>query len=374
MPPVATRIIKSRRWAVAALAVHLAAVGNAGGQASMIPEQESNLQARVGAGDVNRSSAAAVSGLQLNASTGSNQASLNLAREIWKDWHLSVTASSPLSMGGASNGGSSATNTNIATLDGLANGFSAKLKLSNFHLVGVDTASDAKYTIYERAEKNCVDSLTRPPVTKAQADSTCDHMIYSQLLRKYAGNAEFADFEGVHFRHAYAITYGIEAGVGYDDFVYYNSSSFAKLRSEDVPTSARGFVGIMPKPSVPLLVTIAVAYQQSYTAKSSLTKCQQATSGIQCVTGAIGSPSDSDKVLLSIDLHSFTSPVAGHRIGIGPQVTYDALAKVAGVDLPVYFIADTQGNLIGGIDLGWTSKQHVFTAGVIVGAPFAIFH
>ena len=331
------------------------------------------VQQQIGAGDVNRPTASATSGIQLNATTTSNQAAVNLAGPLLSDTHWSLLLTSPISMGNSSSGGNSSTNTNITTLDGLANGFAAKGQISQFKMFNLAPGNAEFDAIVARANATC---LKTPGNTK----TTCDNLAPGVLIESY-DRRELKRYLEIHFPDSYAITYGAQIGVGYNNFTEFNPSTLAKSSQSDVPWSIRGYFGYMPWVTIPALVTVAANYQQAYTAAPTATKCVGMTSMLNCQTGAFSAPTQMNKMLLSVDLHSQFS-VFGHSIGFGPQITYDTIGHQTGIDAPIYSIPDTKGNLIGGIDLGWTntnhtvtstSSNHGFTAGVIVGVPFTVF-
>jgi hypothetical protein len=372
--------IATRMLAIGLTAVHLGRPSVASAQADPQERVQRQAQTTMGAGDINRPTAAPVSGIQLNASSNSTQATLNLAGQFANGWGLSVTTSSPLSMGTTSSGGNSATNANIASLDGLANGFALKAKIGRFRMAGYDTGSAAQNAIRDAAFARCSQKMREAKgVTADSAGRLCDSMKFSEVIRTYAGTTKsesehlFKEYHDAHFAHATAWTYGAQAGLGYNDFTYYHPSTFAKLTSHDVPYSAQAFLGVMPRMTLNMIVSVSVEYQQAYQAVPSSTKCQTIQGSVQCVTGSVGAPSDANKFLLAGDIHAYLPSIAGHQIAIAPRYTYDALGNASGIDVPIYLVADDKGNLISGIEFGWTSRKHDFSVGVFVGAPFSFF-
>lgn len=260
------------------------------------------VQNKMGVGDINRPTASALSGIQFSASNNSNQAALNLAGSILTGTNWSVIASSPITMGSTTNGGNSATNANIATLDGLANGFSLKAQISQFKMFNLSTGNADTDKIVATAMAACV----------KKGGTDCNTLAPGALIDKYDTD-EMSAYLEAHF--SYALTYGLQLGAGYNQFTFYNSSTLAKLSQDDAPWSARAFVGIMPRAAVPAIVTLAANYQQAFTASPTSTKCLASASSLKCQTGAIGAPTRADKMLLSLDLHSQFS-LFGHSVGL----------------------------------------------------------
>jgi hypothetical protein len=327
------------------------------------------LQQQVSGGDITRPAAGAASGIQLNASTNSNQASLNLGTANPNGTNWSMLFSSPLTMGGSSNGGSSATNTSVATLNGLANGFAATFKLSRFRFARVEAGNDTTNAMVTKALTTCLATATSDAGKK-----TCNDMAPGVLINRY-DPADMQAYLKEHFssvNNVLAYTYGLQAAVGYNSFTYYQPTNLMKSSQEDIPHSIGTYLGFVPSLfTAPTFIDLAANYQQAYMAMPSTTKCKTVNVTINCQTGSIGAPNRMDKVLLSLDGNTEFRPF-NHLIGIGPQITYDPKNNQEGVDFPIYFIPDTKGNLIGGITAGWTNTQH-FTIGLIVGAPFSFF-
>ena len=328
------------------------------------------VQQQVSGGDVTRPASGAVDSFQLTATSSSNQASLNLGTSNPNGANWSLLLSSPVSTGSAADGGSSATNTGIATLDGLANGFAAKLKFSEFQFIGVNDGNAATAAMVQTAMNKCVGTAVPIPPSVQKA---CSDLAPGVLIGKYDPDDLPAYLEE-HFSSSHGLTaysYGVQAAVGHNSFTYYLPTNL-KVSESDVPRSIGGYLGLIPSLfRTPTLIDFAVNYQQAYTAMPSKTQCKTSASATNCVTGSIGAPTRTDKLLLSIDGNT-EFRVLTHLIGVSPQITYDIRSSQRGVDFPLYFVADTKGNLVGGISTGWTNTQH-FTIGVFVGAPFAFF-
>jgi hypothetical protein len=328
------------------------------------------LQQQVGGGDITRPASGAVDSFQLTASSSSSQASLNLGTSNPNGTNWSLLLSSPLSMGGSADGGSSATNTAIATLDGLANGFAAKLKFSEFQFLAIEDGNAATAAMVQTAMTKCLG--TAVPILPA-VQKACGDLAPGVLIGKYDPD-DLPAYLKEHFPSWHGLTaysYGVQAAVGHNSFTYYLPSN-VKTSESDVPNSIGAYLAIIPSLfRTPTLIDLSVNYQRAYTPMPSKTQCRTNAGATNCVTGSIGAPAHADKLLLSIDGNSEIR-VLTHLIGMSPQITYDTRSSQRGVEFPVYFVADTKGNLVGGISAAWTNTEH-FSIGVFVGAPFAFF-
>jgi hypothetical protein len=330
-------------------------------------EAQSQSTRQVIGRDITSPAAGAVSGVQINASTTSNQAAINFGAPLSNGVTWSALLSSPITTGSTSSGGSSATNTNIATLDGLANGAAATFKWSTFQFLSKPAiGNDDTRAIEAKAMALCLKKSTK---------DACDKMDNAPgvLISTYDPD-EKAAYLMEHFPALFGIvaySAGLQASVGYNSFTYYNATSFAKASQNDAPRSFGAHAGIVPAwYSVPTFIDFSIRYQQAYMAQPSATKCKSVTSGISCQTGSFGIPADTDKLLLALSGNS-EFKVFGKYIGISPQLIYDARNKQEGITFPLYFI-HSMNSLIGGITAGWTNTAH-FTVGVMVGAPFSYF-
>jgi hypothetical protein len=314
-------------------------------------------------------------GVQLQATTNSNLATVSLGNggssAIVEGFNWSLTLSSPITMGGSSDGGSSATNTDIATLNGLANGFSATLKLYRFDFVGLGNGDAASDAIVQKAVQAC---KTAGKITSDACDKL--GMLQPDTAVQTYDKADFPAYVGPFFPGKYgvrAMTYGLQSAVGYNAFTFYNPRTLVKSSENSEPWSAGGFAGavLATSPAYPTMINVAANYQNAFTAQSSSTMCLSQTGGVNCQTGSFGAPKHVEKMLLSLGSDTLVT-IAGHPVGLGPQFTYDAIGHTVGIDFPIYFITNATGGLNAGISAGWTSDKHDFSVGFIVGVPFNV--
>jgi hypothetical protein len=331
---------------------------------------------------ITRPAAGAVNGLQLTASSGSNQASLNLGTSNPQGPNYSLLLSSPISTTSSSSGSSSGANANIATLDGLANGFAATGKVSWFSwLQTPKDGGPVSAAIVQKARLACAANPTPPDDAKACANKTGGPLVNAYGAKDATGRpSDYISYLEDHFQPnaagLIAFTGGAQASVGYNSFAYYLPATLAKESQSDVPWSVGGHLGALPAWfGAPTLFDLSVNYQHAFSASPSGTQCKSVNAAITCQTGAFGAPKSQEKWLVALDANTQMWVPArvqwlGKFVGLSPQITYDAKSHEKGIDLPIYLIQDSKGNLIGGITPGWTSSQHL-TIGLFVGAPFS---
>jgi hypothetical protein len=371
----------------AALQITLGTIAFA--QPAVTPQPEGTLSLSPPNGDIDRPGMNTASRFQFDAASTSNQATVTLGDQgpagTGSSWMWSLTLSNPITMGSDSSGGPSATNTKIATLDGLANGFQAKFKLGGFYSIATvrdlsPADVDALEKIQQAAEAACAEV---PGNTQAKCSLANNQQ--GPFIQQYARDLypKYEMTQIVPHHGLLGIAYGAQAAVGYDTFTSYSAGTLAKSTQNSEPWSTGVYVGIMPASgdyvTYPSMITFAATYQSAYQAQSSKTMCDAMGAGISCATGSFGAPTHTEKYLLSLDMaQQLKIPLPGSAkrslpAGIDPLVTYDAKAHVWGVDVPIYVIPNASGALIGGIDLGWTSCKNAFSVGVFVGVPFGIF-
>lgn len=277
-----------------------------------------------------------------------------------------VTLSSPLSKG--------ADFTTIATLDKLASGTALKLQWGQFRVKVRQGATDqavAEITAAARAECVAQAKASKQPTKPCETP-----FIDDRFIEKYQ-KARYGEFMQAFFPAAPAFAYGLEGGVGYKSFSYLDAATAAKHDTIRNSLSAKAYVSIYPYGD-PSSLTAALSYQHAFKDAKSSTLCP--TPGgpgpLVCMTGAVGKPLNDDAFLASLEARREFATIGipfTKKIAVSAQVTRDFHANVTGVDVPVYFVPDEKGNLIGGIRFGWTSEKNDATFGLFVGSAFSLF-
>ena len=81
-------------------------------------------------------------------------------------------------------------------------------------------------------------------------------------------------------------------------------------------------------------------------------------------------PNQTENLLLSLETRSNLGGLAFSLRG-----THDFNNDNTGIDLPIFLVADQEGNLNGGIRLGWTNvdDDSDLNLGVFIGSNFNLF-
>ncbi len=324
---------------------------------------------------------------QVSAASGNGAASLKLVRA----WHDDKVSSAPLS-GGPHNGlyeWKSFTSTvslvlsaplnkgdgptDILNFGGLPSDFKAKIGYSIFW--GTTYADFTRYNaLVETAVTLCESKFPKP----ADKLKNCDNPIAEDVVKKYLPNADAS--AAVLGKDTDAQTIGFEATIGYLKADYFDPATAAKNHMTNTPWSAKIYAGAFPS-ELPLFVVGALEYQRSYDEKPTGTLCPTVPPApvLTCVTGHVGAPVKTEKLIGSLelrrqfDISSISGIVGMDAVALDLKASYDFKSDEYGFDLPITFAIDDKQNLIGGVRLGWHSDKHDIVAGLFVGSAFSLF-
>ena len=298
--------------------------------------------------------------LELKADKGDSAVSFTLDVPVqtpaWQS--LSLTASAPLEQGAGS--------ADVATLDGMAKGFSLELKASGTYRAlrkspagradGVDP--DA------RLAGACAAFYAAARVPA----STCD---LRRLGRSANGRASLDALDDeTHQGASYA--WGLTSKVGDKRFKFYDPASLAPLQSNKTQWSVGAFWAFHPTASdgslAMWLLTARYEHQRAYDDADSKNMCPVSAGPgpVTCITGPIGAPSLATKELVSLELRA--QPFKTYAFSV--LGSYDARGKVWAIDAPIYLVSDGDKSLAGGVRLGWRSDSNAVTVGVFVSQAF----
>lgn len=312
-----------------------------------------------------------LSGAQLQAARGSSTVSVKLARTQslasgtdaarFNAW--SITASAPLNKSGD--------DTAVANLDGLANTASIELGFSSFTAHGKRRATFlvSKLGLVEAVCKRSFEARLAKEGTKVpDKNEGCD----SNLVSMYGTEADKVLFEGAFWdlENASRTIWGATAKLGYQDFEYISTASTTKLKQNETPWSVSVWGAFQPQ-NKELLYALTAQYQRTFKEGAASAVCPAPSTppaALVCLSGPLDPPKLSTKRLLTAEARARLSGV-----GVAFSITRDFEAKITGVELPIYFVADKDGKLTAGVKAGWRSDTKSTSLGVFVGAPFGLY-
>lgn len=314
------------------------------------------------------------SAFQVDATEGSGSVSIKIAgswgdpglegrnsgRGQYKVW--SLTASAPLGDEDLHS---------LGTLDGLAKSSSLSLAWRRFNMTlsrAEDTNRDEEIEATARA--NCVRSAGGDD----DLASACQGAMNDAFISEHAPNLH-DEYLALFFPNEPSIAYGLEGTISYKKYDYIDTSSFAAASSEKAPWGIKGFASFMPRESLTAYTT-ALEYQRVYEEQDAAILCPTNTGpdATECLNGAVGTPNQDDKLLVSFEARRlFSNLLLGSDIGLSGQVTYDLANGETGFDAPIYLVPNSDGSLLGGIRFQYNSDKDDFVAGVFVGSAFSLF-
>ena len=273
-----------------------------------------------------------------------------------------------------------------ATLDGLANGTRLTVRFGSFSLFARTTpAPERSRVIVREARRRCeekiAEDLTRGRIGPDDVESRTADCIrpaggpgnlvgeyYPEAVREYNGAMIPAD----------AREWGFEASVGRDSFEYVDPNTLQEFDRRRTQWSAKAFYTQFIRRS-PTAITFSAGYERAYEAADEAVFCPpnpSNTAPVRCVTAAGGPPELNESLLLSAGVrHRFVNGSGLSGFAIAPLLTYDALDDVVGVDVPVYFVPNSDGGLTGGVRFGYRSdRESEFSVGIFIGAAFNILN
>jgi len=312
------------------------------------------------------------SGVEVLAGQENSKASITFIRsdlgtELFSS--MRVTASAPLNS-------SPEDPTSLVGLDGFADAFELEIKLTQFNTFrfsideDIDTALKAEDGLYEKIYKRVVDrgdAVDTADAMKVFADGFQDHVVFDyapdlvdEMYKALGRDPKAADYAG-----------GLSLTVGYEEFTYLDSTSFAESKTDEVPVGFKGFLTRV-QPNGKTLLTASLEYQhRSKDAEEKSVPLPINEDGFQeIVSGPLGSPVSDNKLLLSLEMRRFMSdnvPILNRPIGLSLTATYDFENDEFGAKLPILFIRDNKGKLTSGVLFEYNDRNDSLAIGVIVG-------
>jgi hypothetical protein len=296
---------------------------------------------------------------EINASTDSSNATVKISRSVSQSGNFNtftLTASAPLDKNND--------RTELANLDGLRNSFNLGLKYAWIKIGGRANPTASKATS-DKNDEICAEMVAAfQNQTHRQETPDCDTNNVKTFLP-----ARYLEFRSLFFANeGWMLSFGVEPKVGYKKFDFLDSATLDKISDRETPWSVEAFLGFTP-PGWNTIITFGGNYQEGFKDADSGALCPSSGTGstVKCKTGPVGPPKDDKAELLYAEFRRRLGPA-----GVSLKLTHDFKQDLTGVDLPIAFVKDKDGNLTGGIRVGWTKADH-WQAGIFVGTAFSLF-
>lgn len=310
--------------------------------------------------------------IEVNASTTNSNVAFQIGQKISSSFGgenqigqfltWSLRASSPLS---------NPDSTTVATLDGLANSTKLALNLNHFFLTGFKQLGEPDNT-EDQTEWNKICTLAGV-VTQPCSLLRIDQGLRNLDLSANQREAIYLRAESLLYEaDSWNFGYNLNAEVGYENFEFVDFATQESKDQSEVPWSVGASFSVNPPTKFPLLFKLGFRYQEAFKAAGSQIVCppSNGTDPVACNTGIFGGPSQRENLQLSFETRSI---LKGSALSL--LVTHDFENDETGIDLPIYIVSDSKGNLNGGLRFGWTSidDDDDLSVGVFIGRSFKFF-
>ena len=122
-------------------------------------------------------------------------------------------------------------------------------------------------------------------------------------------------------------------------------------------------------------LTLSSEYQRAFKADKSQIICPVvAAATVRCTEGSFAPPIREQAAINRVELRVRGGSGQGllAHWAIAPSVSHDAISDEVAIDVPLYLVPDKEGELIGGLRFGWTTREKA-VFGVFVGTRFSLF-
>lgn len=163
------------------------------------------------------------------------------------------------------------------------------------------------------------------------------------------------------------VLYEITGSIAHDAFSFMDPVSFESQSAERTARSIGGDVGIVLSGA---MFSAGVHYDLSYTPGAQAEICQPvgSTTTLRCRTGAVGGPTADGGTVFNVQMRRYFR----RTVGTNPQVVYRPDGQRWSAELPVFFVPDGDGALIGGISPGYSSTGPKWSLRLFVGTAFGL--
>lgn len=204
-------------------------------------------------------------------------------------------------------------------------------------------------------------------------DALCDRLVpggstscSTSSIQKALGedSAEYRAFKRQYYPWIVEHSFGLQAG--YDTYRYLTPQ--LQKSSDSHQGYGASFETAFVSPSREWLFALGAKYQRGHESNDEVVLCPpgNGVDPVQCISGSLGAPSEATRKLLWGEVRGSFGD-----FGYSLKATHDLESDETGVNLPIYFVRNNDGDLTGGLRLGWTDEQH-FGAGIFISKPFKL--
>jgi hypothetical protein len=327
---------------------------------------------------------APLDGVAIEAGQANNKATINVSRKVGNQ-SLIATLSTPVSK--------DVDATDLASLEGLASELSFSIAYSGFLFPRLDprfaqTQMTAVCNKYGVINNECdTNGLARAAAIKCGFQSQIIGVKLSdvpdkveELRNKSAGPAERACLDSQQYRAEDELDFAFFQGravqawafaaeVGRKPASYFQADG-AKKEETNLPyalSASYGWIGSSSR------FSLRGRYEMRFKDGKKARLCQpfpssNTGSGLEgCEELPFGAPTESEAFIANAEFRRFF-----RKWAMSPIVSYDLEEEVLGLQLPVYLIRNSDGQLTGGFRLGWRDDTNDIVASVFISKPLSL--
>lgn len=161
--------------------------------------------------------------------------------------------------------------------------------------------------------------------------------------------------------------------VGRETYEFRNALSFNEQKNKRSLYSFGTSVAYLPRLDSPVGWFAGAEYKRSYKLPDAETRCPLPATGatsVTCFTAAFGPPVSDNTASLFGAVRLNGKLLGELPLSAELKIVHDVSAREWGVTMPIYFLRNKDGDLNGGVRLGWDSEKDDFLFGVFVGSAF----
>jgi len=167
-----------------------------------------------------------------------------------------------------------------------------------------------------------------------------------------------------------AVFFTARVKVAREDFEFLTSDTLAD--GEERHTSSSFIAGVAWLARTSTLLGFNYRHEQAFAPAGDPTEvCKPvgSTGALRCDEAIIGSPNEKNSELVQIEVRHFLTS----NLAISPRLTRNVTQSVTGFEFPMYFLANTDGGLTGGVNASWRSDQRGPSISIFVGQVLSLF-
>lgn len=319
-------------------------------------------------------------GIAIEAGQANNKASINVKREIGNKAFI-ANLSTPVNKEDV---------TSFASLEGLASDLSFSLSWSGFYMPFDAKKAQAdvnavcnKYGLpNDQCDQQSLMKAVALQMGLAVADipvSQIETKLREQILPQQSANDQkefekrveqaLVELDVAQFQNRWAKYWALNGEIGRKPTTYFQANGVKKDET-NLPYALSASFGWIGRSS---RLSLRGRYEMRFKDGKKARQCQpfsgtDGNAGLEaCEELPFGAPSESEAFVVNTELRWFFTKWA-----LSPIVSYDLEEEVLGLQLPVYLIRDSNGDLTGGFRLGWRDDTNDFVASVFVSKPLSL--